>query len=67
MDQIFMRPTRAFIWSVEMLGRQVEGSQMLDAAVSRVFHMLNRPAGERGTDSSSATSINNKSRGRCCG
>jgi hypothetical protein len=50
-----------------MLGRQVEGSQMLDAVVSRVFHMLNRPAGERGSDSEIATSINNKSRGRCCG
>jgi len=60
-DQMFCQPLRAFTWSVEMLGRQVEGVQMFDAIVSRVVHTLNRPAKVRAGEQKRAV------KGRCCG
>lgn len=39
-EQFFERPLAAFISSVEILGQDLKGQQMIDAIVGRIIHSL---------------------------
>ena len=67
LDETFWRPTRAFVASIEMLGRQVEGMQIFDAVVSRMVHTLSRPSSDFGGEPKEAKQGSQTSRERCCG
>lgn len=43
-EQFFERPLAAFISSVEILGQDLKGQQMIDAIVGRIIHSLSCPS-----------------------
>ena len=46
-EQMFVRPLNALLSSAEMLNRDVGGTRLFDAVVSRMVHTLSSPHGSR--------------------